>query len=58
LIRGIVSSKKDIINEICLETALKELDLTYEQFVDLCILCGCDYMETIDGKIWKNGCFM
>jgi len=26
-----------------LQTILQDLDLTYEQFVDFCILCGCDY---------------
>jgi 5'-3' exonuclease len=25
------------------------LELTYDQFVDLCILCGCDYCSTIKG---------
>lgn len=28
---------------------LQELNLTYNQFVDLCILCGCDYTENIEG---------
>jgi flap endonuclease-1 len=23
--------------------------MDYDQFVDLCILCGCDYADTIDG---------
>ena len=23
--------------------------MSYDQFVDLCILCGCDYAESIDG---------
>jgi hypothetical protein len=31
---------------------LQELNLTMDQFVDLCILCGCDYCDTIRG-----GCF-
>ena len=25
------------------------MELSYEQFVDLCILCGCDYCSTIKG---------
>ena len=29
--------------------ALRELGLTREQFVDLCILCGCDYTDAIRG---------
>ena len=28
---------------------LAELDLTADQFVDLCILCGCDYTDKIAG---------
>ena len=28
---------------------LKGFDMTYPQFVDLCILCGCDYTPTVDG---------
>ena len=32
---------------------LKGLELTHKEFVDLCILCGCDYTVTIDGKLWK-----
>jgi flap endonuclease-1 len=45
------SSGKDIkILEIDTETVLTGLGLSYEQFVDLCILCGCDYCNTIKGK--------
>ena len=28
---------------------IKGLDMTHAEFVDMCILCGCDYTETIDG---------
>jgi len=28
---------------------LEELQLTREQFVDVCILCGCDYIESVKG---------
>ena len=35
--------------------------MTYEEFIDLCILCGCDYADSIDGvgpvtafKLMKN----
>lgn len=28
---------------------LKELELTEDQFIDLCILCGCDYTAKISG---------
>lgn len=48
LLRGF-NSKKEPITEINYEEMLKGLDLTYEEFVDLCILCGCDYTNTIEG---------
>ena len=28
---------------------MKQLDLTEEQFIDMCILCGCDYALKIEG---------
>jgi flap endonuclease-1 len=37
------------ILEFSLEKALAGLDLTMDQFVDVCILAGCDYCETIKG---------
>lgn len=33
--------------EVVLSIALEKLDLTMEQFIDFCILCGCDYATTI-----------
>ncbi|EQC38324.1 flap endonuclease-1 [Saprolegnia diclina VS20] len=45
----IAASRKLPILEIRLEKVLEELNLTYDQFVDLCILCGCDYCDTIFG---------
>ncbi|CCJ29208.1 unnamed protein product [Pneumocystis jirovecii] len=41
--------KKEPITEVNLEKALKELNMPLEQFVDLCILLGCDYCEPIKG---------
>ncbi|KAA8491873.1 Flap endonuclease 1 [Porphyridium purpureum] len=35
--------------EISLDAALDELHLTMDQFRDLCILCGCDYVNSIKG---------
>ena len=32
-----------------LNTILKDLDITPSQFIDLCILCGCDYTPKIRG---------
>ncbi|CCI47820.1 unnamed protein product [Albugo candida] len=45
----VAANKKVPILEIKLEQALKALDLSEEQFVDLCILCGCDYCDSIRG---------
>lgn len=42
------SKNLDII-EIDLERILTELDLTYDQFIELCILMGCDYTSSIRG---------
>jgi flap endonuclease-1 len=54
LIRGMSTSKgsKNSANELIqidLKKVLDALGLTHEQFVDLCILCGCDYTNTIAG---------
>ena len=35
--------------EIDLSIALEQLNVTMEQFVDFCIMCGCDYCGTIRG---------
>ncbi|KAK7471002.1 Elongation of fatty acids protein 2 [Stygiomarasmius scandens] len=42
-------AKKQPISEINLETALKGFDMDMSQFIDLCILLGCDYLEPIKG---------
>lgn len=42
-------AKKEPIHEIATETVLKGLDLTIEQFIDLGIMLGCDYCESIRG---------
>ena len=46
LIKG-VRTKNDPIIEIVLEKVLEGMGLKMEEFVDLCILCGCDYLPTI-----------
>ncbi|CAD2102681.1 flap endonuclease 1, putative [Plasmodium vinckei] len=44
------SSKRGyILTEINLEQVLKGLKLTMDEFIDFCILCGCDYCDTIKG---------
>ena len=47
--RNLSADKKKSIIEYDLKKILKELDITYSQFVDLCILFGCDYLDTIKG---------
>ena len=39
--------RKDIISIIDLDVVLQGFELTYDEFVDLCILCGCDYCPSI-----------
>ena len=43
------SSKDEPVTEIKLELVLKGLNLEMDSFIDLCILCGCDYTDNIDG---------
>lgn len=44
-----IRTKKDPVVEISLENVLKELGLNMEEFIDMCILCGCDYVDGIEG---------
>lgn len=46
LLRNINGTK---IIEITLDKILKEAELTMDQFIDLCIMLGCDYCPTIEG---------
>ena len=39
--------RKDIISVIHLDKVLEGFKLTYQEFIDLCILCGCDYCKNI-----------
>jgi flap endonuclease-1 len=48
IIRNLSSRKKDII-QIDLQNILNILEITYDEFIDLCILLGCDYCTTIPG---------
>ncbi|OGM45969.1 DNA repair protein rad2 [Aspergillus bombycis] len=45
--------RKEPILEIHLSRALEGLDMDREQFIDLCILLGCDYLEPIP-KVGPN----
>ncbi|ORX34401.1 PIN domain-like protein [Kockovaella imperatae] len=42
-------AKKMPISEIHLQTALEDLKMTMDQFIELCILLGCDYLEPCKG---------
>jgi flap endonuclease-1 len=43
------SSGASPIMEIDLSVLLPELELSMDQFIDLCIMCGCDYASNIRG---------
>ncbi|ELU10206.1 hypothetical protein CAPTEDRAFT_21886 [Capitella teleta] len=42
-------ARKMPIKEFSLEKVLAGLELSYEEFIDLCILLGCDYCDSIRG---------
>uniref|UniRef100_A0A6J0VCI2 Flap endonuclease 1 n=2 Tax=Pogona vitticeps TaxID=103695 RepID=A0A6J0VCI2_9SAUR len=44
-----LNAKHGVLEEISLPAVLQKLGLTHEQFVDLCILLGCDYCDKIRG---------
>lgn len=44
-----VEARKAPIVEVHLNKVLEGLKLTMDQFVDMCILCGCDYCDKIKG---------
>ena len=46
IIRNLTTNKKQPL-EIKLENILNNLNLTYEQFIELCILFGCDYCPNL-----------
>ena len=39
--------RKDALSVFSLKDILEGFNMNYEQFVEVCILCGCDYCETI-----------
>ncbi len=48
LLRGF-NSKKEPITQIELDIVLKSLGFSMNKFIDVCILCGCDYTTNIAG---------
>lgn len=49
LIRQLNASKDSEVTEFSLQKLLHKLSLTQKEFVDLCILLGCDYCDKISG---------
>ncbi|XP_031651168.1 flap endonuclease 1-like [Oncorhynchus kisutch] len=51
LLRQLTASeaKKLPIQEFLFSSLLQDINLTHEQFIDLCVLLGCDYCGTIKG---------
>ena len=39
--------RKDIVSIFDLNILLAELNITHDEFIELCILCGCDYCKNI-----------
>lgn len=39
--------RKDVISIIDLKKILNNFEMSFDEFIDLCILCGCDYCSTI-----------
>ena len=42
------SADKSFVEEYCLNGILSNLEITLDEFIDVCILCGCDYTEKIN----------
>jgi flap endonuclease-1 len=51
LVRNLMAaeSQKKQILEVSLERVLEQLNVSMDQFIDFCILSGCDYCDTIKG---------
>lgn len=51
LVRNLMAaeSQKRTILEVNLALALEQLNITMDQFIDFCILSGCDYCDTLKG---------
>ncbi|XP_951808.1 5'-3' exonuclease, putative [Theileria annulata] len=49
LLRNVTSSANKKIVKVDLQKVLDGLEFNFDQFVDFCILCGCDYCDTLEG---------
>jgi len=50
MIRGCLDKtikRKDVVSIIDLEVILKDFNMDMKEFIDMCILCGCDYCPSI-----------
>jgi flap endonuclease-1 len=41
--------RKDVLSIITMEKVLEEMNVSFDEFLDICILSGCDYCENIKG---------
>ena len=46
----VLCCRKIPVREINLEKLLSELGISQQEFIDLCILLGCDYCDSIKGE--------
>lgn len=49
LLKNFSMEKGGSVIEVCLEGVLKELEMDFSSFLDMCIMCGCDYTSKIGG---------
>jgi flap endonuclease-1 len=57
LIRNFNISNNNVLS-YNLDLILNKLDISREQWVDICILCGCDYTKKIKGINYKNAYYL
>ncbi|CAG2167418.1 unnamed protein product [Oppiella nova] len=55
LIRNLTSGNNEKVKEYYLDKVLEGLEMTHNQFIDLGILMGCDYCDSIKGIGGKKG---
>ncbi len=49
LLKNFTMEKGGSVVEVCLKGVLSELELEFNTFLDMCIMCGCDYTSKIGG---------
>ncbi len=49
LLKNFSMEKGGRVTEVCLKGVLDGLEMTFDEFLDMCILCGCDYTGKIGG---------